>query len=74
MRPVSDGEVANARAEMEQECRRKTTLAIQETMEQREYMDLAKQQAELVIRGMFAPLGIETIRFHWGESSPSAQK
>lgn len=73
-RRVSDDEVANARAEMEQECRRKTTLAIQDTMEQREYMDFAKQQAELVIRGMFAPLGIETIRFHWGESSPSAQK
>lgn len=71
---VSDGEVANARAEMEQECRRKTTLAIQDTMEQREYMDFAKHQAELVLRGMFAPFGIETIRFHWGESSPSAQK
>ena len=71
---VSDGEVANARAEMEQECRRKTTLAIQDTMEQREYMNFAKHQAELVLRGMFAPFGIETIRFHWGESSPSAQK
>lgn len=71
---VSDGEEANARAEMEQECRRKTTLAIQDTMEQREYMDLAKHQAELVLRGMFASFGIETIRFHWGESSPSAQK